>query len=249
MHCGHTCLVFESLQMNLREVLRKYGVGRGISMQGVRLYARQLLFALHLMAKCNLVHADLKPDNILINAEKTRVKVCDFGSASFAEADCDITPYLVSRFYRAPEIILGLPYDRAIDMWSLGCCLYELYTGKVAFPGRTNNEMLRFFQEMRGAVPSRMVRRAQFRSLHFTDDCKFRQAEYNNVNRTEITKIVTFTNKPKVELKDLILRAAETDEQKTAVLLADLLDKMFTLEPVKRVTVSEALQHPFFTTR
>lgn len=81
-------------------------------MQGVRLYARQILSALHLLQKCKVIHADIKPDNIMVNYSKTAVKLCDFGSAGSAEDECDITPYLVSRFYRAPEIVLGLPYGK-----------------------------------------------------------------------------------------------------------------------------------------
>lgn len=83
--------------------------------------------------------------------------MCDFGSA-FLETDSgnDPTPYLVSRFYRAPEIILALPYDRNIDLWSVGVCLYELFTGHVMFPGRTNNEMLKLMMEVKGKVPNKV---------------------------------------------------------------------------------------------
>merc|ERR1712177_168770 len=106
----------------------------GIHIVAVRSYAQQLLFALKLMKKANIVHADIKPDNILVNESKLLLKLCDFGSASHV-ADCEITPYLVSRFYRAPEIILGQKYDFAIDLWSAGATIYELATGKIMFPG------------------------------------------------------------------------------------------------------------------
>lgn len=62
----------------------------------------------------------------------------------------------MSRFYRAPEIILALPYDRNIDLWSVGVCLYELFTGHVMFPGRTNNEMLKLMMEVKGKVPNKV---------------------------------------------------------------------------------------------
>ncbi|KAJ7374555.1 Serine/threonine-protein kinase PRP4 [Desmophyllum pertusum] len=105
-HKNHLCLVFESLSMNLREVLKKYGQNVGLHYKAVRSYTQQLLLALKLLKKTGIIHADIKPDNILVNESKLVVKLCDFGSASFS-SDCDITPYLVSRFYRAPEIILG----------------------------------------------------------------------------------------------------------------------------------------------
>uniref|UniRef100_T1HA08 Protein kinase domain-containing protein n=1 Tax=Rhodnius prolixus TaxID=13249 RepID=T1HA08_RHOPR len=139
-HKQHLCLVFEPLSMNLREVLKKYGKDVGLHVKAVRSYSQQLFFALKLLKKANILHADIKPDNILVNESKLVLKLCDFGSASHV-ADNEITPYLVSRFYRAPEIILGIPYDFGIDMWSAGCTIYELYTGKIMFPGKSNNQV------------------------------------------------------------------------------------------------------------
>ena len=92
-----------------------------------------------------LTHGDIKPDNILVNETKMTLKLADFGSASHI-AENEITPYLVSRFYRAPEIILGLKYDFNLDLWSFGTTVYELYTGKIMFAGHSNNQMLRLFQ-------------------------------------------------------------------------------------------------------
>jgi serine/threonine protein kinase len=89
--------------MNLREVLKRYGKDVGINIKAVRVYAQQLFLALSLLKKCNILHADIKPDNILVTESKNTLKLCDLGSASDAD-DNDITPYLVSRFYRAPEI-------------------------------------------------------------------------------------------------------------------------------------------------
>ena len=89
--------------MNLREVLKKYGKDVGLSITAVRSYAQQLMLALRHLKKCEILHADIKPDNILVDESKFHLKLCDFGSASEAHK-CEITPYLVSRFYRAPEI-------------------------------------------------------------------------------------------------------------------------------------------------
>jgi len=104
-HKQHLCLVFEPLSMNLREVLKKYGKDVGLHIKAVRSYSQQLLFALKLLKKANILHADIKPDNILVNESKLVLKLCDFGSASHV-AENEITPYLVSRFYRAPEIMM-----------------------------------------------------------------------------------------------------------------------------------------------
>lgn len=89
--------------MNLREVLKKFGKDVGLNIKAVRVYAQQLFLALSLLRKCNILHSDIKPDNILVTESKSTLKLCDLGSASDASEN-DITPYLVSRFYRAPEI-------------------------------------------------------------------------------------------------------------------------------------------------
>lgn len=102
-HKSHLCLVFEPLEMNLRELLKKYGKDRGLNISAIRSFAKQLLEALWLLKRVNIIHSDIKLDNILVNESKTVLKLCDFGSASLASEN-DITPYLVSRFYRAPEI-------------------------------------------------------------------------------------------------------------------------------------------------
>jgi serine/threonine protein kinase len=73
--------------------------------------------------------------------------------------------------------VLGLPYNEALDVWSVGCILYELYTGKILFPGNNNNEMLRLHQELKGPFPNRMVKKGQFRSKHFDDDFVFEQSK------------------------------------------------------------------------
>ena len=104
------------------------------------------------------------------------LKICDLGSASDASEN-EITPYLVSRFYRAPEIILGMEYDFAIDIWSIGCTLYEMYTGKILFTGRTNNQMLRSIMDCRGKFTIKMLKRAKLAHIHFDEMANFRSVE------------------------------------------------------------------------
>jgi serine/threonine-protein kinase PRP4 len=89
--------------INLREVLKRFGRDVGINLTAVRAYAQQIFLGLSLLRKCHILHADIKPDNILVNEARNVLKICDLGSAS-SSSDNDITPYLVSRFYRAPEI-------------------------------------------------------------------------------------------------------------------------------------------------
>ncbi|KAG8177562.1 hypothetical protein JTE90_026191 [Oedothorax gibbosus] len=190
-HKQHLCLVFEPLCMNLREILKKYGKDVGLHIKAVRSYSQQLFLALKLLKRCNILHADIKPDNILVNDRKLVLKLCDFGSASHV-AENEVTPYLVSRFYRSPEIILGLQYDFGIDTWSVGCTLYELYTGKIMFPGKSNNQMLKNFMDLKGKFPNKLIKKGAFREQHFNSSCNFLSHEVDKV--TEREKVVVLTN-------------------------------------------------------
>ena len=78
-------------------------------------------------------------------------------------------------------LVLGMPYDFAIDVWSIGCTLYELYTGKILFTGRTNNQMLRSIMECRGKFSHKFLRKGQFTNLHFDDMLNFRSVEKDKI--------------------------------------------------------------------
>ncbi|XXQ33111.1 non-specific serine/threonine protein kinase [Plasmodiophora brassicae] len=244
-HRGHLCLVFEPLSMNLREVLKKYG-GVGINIDGVRSYARQLFTALRLLSKCKIIHADIKPDNILVNDAKNIVKLCDFGSAgTFTE--CDITPYLVSRFYRAPEIMLGLPYGAPIDVWSIGCVLFELFTGQILFKGADNNEMLLRIMELRGSFPVKLLRKAAFAEHHFDADFVFERRRVDKVTKAAF-KVKMRIERPTRDLHTLLRQSAGrmTDaDMKALSQLKDLVDKCLIVDPTKRITPEAARSHPF----
>ncbi|XP_061821234.1 pre-mRNA processing factor 4Bb [Nerophis lumbriciformis] len=244
-HKQHLCLVFEPLSMNLREVLKKYGKDVGLHIKAVRSYSQQLFLALKLLKRCNILHADIKPDNILVNESKTILKLCDFGSASHV-ADNDITPYLVSRFYRAPEIIIGKPYDYGIDMWSVGCTLYELYTGKILLPGSSNNHMIKLAMDVKGKMPNKMIRKGVFKDQHFDQNLNFLYIEVDKVTEREKVTVMSTINPTKDLLSDMIggQRLPE-DQRKKVMQLKDLLDGTLMLDPAKRISINQALQHPF----
>ena len=113
------------------------------------------------------------------------LKICDLGTAidrsDAATAHTEITPYLVSRFYRAPEIILGMPYDYGVDMWSIGCTLYEMFTGKILFAGDSNNQMLKAIMEIRGKITPKLFRRGQLSAAHFDEQGQFVSVERDKV--------------------------------------------------------------------
>ncbi|XP_051122127.1 uncharacterized protein LOC127245336 isoform X2 [Andrographis paniculata] len=240
---NHLCLVFESLHMNLREVLKKFGRNIGLKLTAVRAYAKQLFIALKHLKNCGVLHCDIKPDNMLVNEAKNVLKLCDFGNAMFAGKN-EITPYLVSRFYRSPEIILGLPYDHPLDIWSVGCCLFELYTGKVLFPGATNNDMLRLQMELKGPFPKKMLRKGAFTDQHFDQDLNFLATEEDPVSKKTIRRLI-INIKPK-DFSSLI-SGSPGEDLKMVANFKDLMEKIFILDPDKRLTVSQALSHPFIT--
>ncbi|XP_072307259.1 pre-mRNA processing factor 4Bb [Eucyclogobius newberryi] len=244
-HKQHLCLVFEPLSMNLREVLKKYGKDVGLHIKAVRSYSQQLFLALKLLKRCNILHADIKPDNILVNESKTILKLCDFGSASHV-ADNDITPYLVSRFYRAPEIVIGKPYDYGIDMWSVGCTLYELYTGKILLPGSSNNHMLKLAMDMKGKMPNKMIRKGVFKDQHFDQNLNFLYIEVDKVTEREKVTVMSTINPTKDLLSDMVgCQRLPEDQRKKVMQLKDLLDGTLMLDPAKRLSINQALQHPF----
>ncbi|GJJ14314.1 hypothetical protein Clacol_008578 [Clathrus columnatus] len=246
-HRGHLCLVFENLSMNLRDVIKRFGKDIGLNIRAVRAYTSQLFLALSLLRKSSIMHADIKPDNILVSENKTVLKVCDFGSASDVSEN-DITPYLVSRFYRAPEIILGLPYDTAIDVWSIGCTLYELYTGKILFPGRSNNQMLLLIMEVKGRFNSKIIKKAKFGDLYFDEMGGFVSLEKDKVTGLDVTRTLHIS-KPTRDLRARLgpppSAKLKDDETKMVLSFIDLLDKCLTLDPARRLTPRDALMHPF----
>lgn len=123
----HLCIAFEILSVNLYDVLKQNGF-RGLSTLLIRNLIEQIVRALQCLRKARIIHCDLKPENVLLSTTRTtQVKLIDFGSACF-EGHIVYT-YIQSRFYRSPEVLFGLPYSSAIDIWSLGCICAELYIG------------------------------------------------------------------------------------------------------------------------
>merc|ERR1719380_345587 len=162
---NHLCITFELLSINLYEFIKNNNF-QGVSLGLIRRFAIQLLTALRFLRKQRVIHCDLKPENVLLkNPTKSGIKVIDFGSSCLE--DERVYTYIQSRFYRAPEVILGIPYDVAIDMWSFGCILAELYTGYPIFPGENEVEQMACIMEIFGKPPTEIVDISSRRKMFF----------------------------------------------------------------------------------
>lgn len=178
----------------------------------------QMLCALKYMHSANVLHRDLKPSNILLNADCS-LKVCDFGLArGVHEESHELTEYVVTRWYRAPEIMLSCQeYSKAIDIWAVGCIYAELLGTKPLFPGDDYIHQLRLIVDVLGS-PS-------------DEDTLFIRS---NRARSFMAKL---TGKPKVPWTSLFPKANPVG--------LDLLDRMLQFNPDKRISVDEALAHPY----
>ena len=108
------------------------------------------------LKKLSIIHCDLKPENVMFTDETaTAVKIVDFGSACTDYKSG--FQYVQSRFYRSPEVVMGLNYDQAVDMWSFGCILCELATGRPIFPAIDENDLMDHFRVRVGLPPVEMI--------------------------------------------------------------------------------------------
>lgn len=250
----HIFMVFECMAEDLRGALKKYTKNRGMSIMAVKGYTKQLLIGVRHMHKFNIIHADLKPDNILISQDNSIVKLCDFGTA-VEQKDIGVSPYLMSRFYRPAEVILGCEYGVPVDVWALACTLYEIFTGKTLLQGKTNNDMLKRIMDLKGKIPKNVIKKGAVWKNHFDENLDFKFIDKDSMTGEEITRIIT-DNNCKRELKEFLLDRVGPEKQKSqeredqqyvkkTVHFADLLDKMLALDPEKRLTAEDAFKHHF----
>ncbi|TGZ62543.1 hypothetical protein CRM22_007387 [Opisthorchis felineus] len=161
---NHVCMTFELLSMNLYELIKRSKF-QGFPLQLVRKFAHSILVCLDMLHRNKIIHCDLKPENILLKQQgRSGIKVIDFGSSCFESQR--IYTYIQSRFYRAPEVILGFKYGTAIDVWSFGCILAELLTGAPLFPGEDEGDQLACIIELLGMPPQKLLDQCR-RVKHF----------------------------------------------------------------------------------
>ncbi|XP_044592905.1 homeodomain-interacting protein kinase 2-like [Cotesia glomerata] len=261
-HKSHTCLVFEMLEQNLYDFLQKNEFAP-LPLRYIRPILQQVLVTLVKLKSLGIIHADLKPENIMLVdpiRQPFRVKVIDFGSASYS-AKAVRNTYLQSRYYRAPEILLGLPYSEAIDMWSLGCVVAELFLGWPLFPGRSEYDQIRYISQTQGLPTEEMLNNTSKSSKFFYKDKNSTHPLWR-LKTPEAYEAETGAKKSK-ETRKFILNCLDDITQvyttiglEASQLLAEtadrreflvLLKKMLAMDQQHRVKPEEALVHSFLT--
>ncbi|XP_059154297.1 dual specificity tyrosine-phosphorylation-regulated kinase 1B-like isoform X2 [Physella acuta] len=250
MFRNHLCLVFELLSYNLYDLLRNTNF-RGVSLNLTRKFAQQLCTALLYLAtpELNIIHCDLKPENILLcNPKRSAIKIVDFGSS--CQIGQRIYQYIQSRFYRSPEVLLGIPYDLAIDMWSLGCILVEMHTGEPLFAGSNEFDQMMKIVEVLGMPPKHLLDQAQKTRKYFDQlpDGSYvpRKSKDNKKYKTPHSRklhevIGAETGGPGGR------RVGEVGHGVADYLkFKDLILRMLEYDPKTRITPYYALQHNFF---
>ncbi|KAJ9463398.1 Serine/threonine-protein kinase minibrain [Diplonema papillatum] len=244
---NHLCLVFELLSFNLYDLI-KYTKFCGVSLTLIRKFAYQILRTLEFLAHPTLqiIHCDLKPENILLkNPKRSGIKVVDFGSSCYLTKR--MFKYIQSRFYRAPEVILGLQYTCAIDMWSLGCILVEMHTGFPVFDGKDEADQLLKMHGALGALPPSLVAMGSPKKKQLF----FVESEGQLVLK-QIHQGARVSHKPLADT--LGAEKGGPHGRRTGQpghspqdyeRFIDLINGMLTYDPVQRISPMEALQHPF----
>nr|XP_004660890.2 homeodomain-interacting protein kinase 3 [Jaculus jaculus]XP_045011766.1 homeodomain-interacting protein kinase 3 [Jaculus jaculus]XP_045011767.1 homeodomain-interacting protein kinase 3 [Jaculus jaculus]XP_045011768.1 homeodomain-interacting protein kinase 3 [Jaculus jaculus] len=258
-HRNHTCLVFEMLEQNLYDFLKQNKFSP-LPLKVIRPILQQVATALKKLKSLGLIHADLKPENIMLVdpvRQPYKVKVIDFGSASHVSKTVCST-YLQSRYYRAPEIILGLPFCEAIDMWSLGCVIAELFLGWPLYPGALEYDQIRYISQTQG-IPGEQLLNVGTKSTRFfcreTDmshsgwrlktleeheaETGMKSKEARKYIFNSLDDIAHVNTVMDLEGSDLLAEKADRRE------FVSLLKKMLLIDADLRITPVETLNHPF----
>ncbi|XP_063093651.1 dual specificity tyrosine-phosphorylation-regulated kinase 4 [Cavia porcellus] len=221
---NHLCITFELLGINLYELMKNNSF-QGFSLSLVRRFTLCVLKCLQMLYVEKIIHCDLKPENIVLYQKgQVSVKVIDFGSSCYEHQQ--VYTYIQSRFYRSPEVILGHPYNMAIDMWSLGCIMAELYTGCPLFPGENEVEQLACIMEVLGLPPAHFIQTASRRRMFF-DSKGFPKNITSNRGKKRYP-----------DSKDLtkVLKTCDSS-------FLDFLRRCLVWEPSLRMTPDQALKH------
>jgi glycogen synthase kinase 3 beta len=220
-------LVFEYVTRSLEVYMDEFRKNsKHIPIEKIKQISKQLLLGLDYCHKKNIVHRDLKPENVLFTQDE-QVKICDFGSSKCIKDKSTSTPYIVSRYYRAPELILGkTDYNSKIDIFAAGCIIAELFTLTPLFPGKT--EGLQIFEHM--CILGNPGR------TYFS---KFKIPK-NYVDYFDSVKITEIKNFEKLLNEDSFYSSEDVKDA------SDLILHMLSWDINKRFSAEECLNHHFY---
>jgi dual specificity tyrosine-phosphorylation-regulated kinase 2/3/4 len=225
---GHLCISTELLGMNLYEFIKAHEF-KGFSTRLIRRFTKQMLASLVLLKSQRVIHCDLKPENILLaHPLHSEIKVIDFGSSCFENEK--VYTYIQSRFYRSPEVILGMSYGLPIDMWSLGCILAELLTGYPIFPGENEQEQLACIMEIFGPPEKHLIEKSSRKKLFF-----------DSLGKPRVT--VSTKGRRRRPSSKTLQQALKCDDEA----FLDFIARCLRWDPERRMRPDEAMQHEFIT--
>jgi len=243
---GHACIVFELLSINIYDLIKKNKFV-GFTVKLVRNFAHSILIALNMLHKNRIVHADLKPENILLKqAGKSGIKVIDFGASSFEGST--LYTYIQSRFYRAPEVILGSGYGSPIDMWSFGCIVAELLLGYPILPGEDEDDQIALTIELLGMPPESLVQRSRRANRFFSKEegyplyCTLRNQNDIDVLEGGKSRRGVLRGPPgSKKLKTVLSQVIQDKEE--LIFVTDFIIRCLQWDPMCRMTPRMALSH------
>ncbi|GMT26282.1 hypothetical protein PFISCL1PPCAC_17579, partial [Pristionchus fissidentatus] len=215
-------IVMELMDANLCQV-----INMELDHERISYLLYQMLCGVRHLHASGIIHRDLKPSNIVVKSDCT-LKILDFGLARTAIDSFLMTPYVVTRYYRAPEVILGMGYTETVDVWSIGCIFGEMVRGRVLFPGTDHIDQWTKVVEILGSPSTKFV---------------------NQLQTTVRNYVLNRPHYPPTPFEELfpthIFPKATENARLNATQARDLLTKMLVIDPAERITVDKALQHPY----
>lgn len=242
---GFFCIVTEILYKDCYTILKRQRY-YGFNLCTLQMIAKQLAEAIFFAHKSNIIHCDIKPENVMFtNKRKTDIKLVDYGCSCY-ENQINFT-YIQSRYFRAPEVVFGSQFGKEIDVWSYACVLVELFTGKPLFPAGNERELLEMFVSYFGNPPLELINGVKRAEKYFDAEGNLKAICENNYTIHQSQKAEPITPSS-FKIEDLFNIKADDNESNVndvAKMLCDLVKKCFCWMPKERITMEEILCHPF----